>query len=128
MRKYIKVALRSMTVMSIVPMVIAAVSCSSNKQNHGDTGRYDAFEKLIMPFPVLDDYVYYPYIKVNKSGGYISDEMISKAVTNIVKGLTMSIGDISWGYHRDDKKVYIQFDITQNKKIVKTKTYELKLI
>ena len=129
MKRYMKTILGGMTVVSVVPIATAAVSCSSKSDStSSDPDRNEAIEDLIIPFPVLESYAYYPYIRVNGSGAYISDEMISKAVTNIVKGLTTISKDVSWGYHRDNGDVYIKFMLMKQNGEPKTKTYKLKLI
>ena len=91
MNMYMKAGLGTMTLMSVIPIVTGAVSCSSNsKTSTKNDSRISAIEDLIMPFPVLDSYVYYPYIRVNGKGSYISDDMIAKVVTNVIKGLTFT--------------------------------------
>ncbi|MGZ9428553.1 MHO_1590 family protein [Mycoplasma sp. 1012] len=116
----------SLSVASVIAITIPVIylalkseDTSKNKKIKNNNESFFLTENDI--FPEVDAREYYDYIEIENGEPVINDKMISFFITDIIKRLGVSYGDIKFNYKYENKKsVLVEFIwINEDQKVYK---------
>ncbi|MGZ9431692.1 MHO_1590 family protein [Mycoplasma sp. CB776] len=122
----------SLSVASVIAITIQVIylalkseDSSKNKKITNNNESFFLTENDI--FPEVDAREYYDYIEIENGEPVINDKMISFFITDIIKRLGVSYGDIKFNYKYENKKSVLVEFIWINEDLKVYKNYHLNI-